>query len=180
MNSLFHRTGKNYGWDVDLTCTKCRFSGLPRYEGWSENLQTGIGGNVTIFAKVACPQCGRRLTDEAGRKLADLFEGVGIGDQNRKILTRFIAGLFSVPFVLAFVLMFGVQMDWWGWGLGTVWVLLASALSIPLLVMMKAKRIGELSLRCACGKPHYVYMGSLDNEQCYRCYSCRQLLKVRD
>lgn len=180
MKTLFHHTGKTYGWDVDLACPGCKSSGRPRYEGWSQNLQTNASRRVTIFAKVACPQCGRRLTDEAGRKLVDLFKGIDIGDQNRKILARFIAGLFSVPFALAFVLMLGVQMDWWGWGLGTVWILLVSAISIPLFVTMKAKQMGSLLLRCDCGKPHYVYMGAIDNEHCYRCYSCERLLKVRE
>jgi hypothetical protein len=180
MNSFFTKTGKTYGWDVELTCSQCKFSGQPRYEGWSPSLKTGIAGNVTVYAKVACPQCGRRLTGEAGGKLVDLFRDVDVPAQNKRIANWFIAGLILVPFALAFVLFFGMQMDWWGWGLGTVWVLVVSAVAIPVLVVLKNNRVGELSLQCDCGRPHYVYMGSLDGAYCYRCFSCGRLLKLQE
>lgn len=182
MSSLFansRSTPKTYGWDVELTCTGCKFSGQPRYEGSSPSLTSNVP-NATIYAKVACTKCGRRLTDEAGRKLADLFGKVEISEQNKKIIGRFITRLILVPAMLAFVLFFGMQMDWWNWGLGTLWVLLVSAVSIPLLTMLKNKRVAGLPLECECGKPHYILMGSLDSAYCYRCYSCGRLLKVRE
>jgi hypothetical protein len=171
---------KTHGWDAELTCGKCGASGKPRYEGRSPSLNAGIGPGVTIYAKLACPQCGRRLTEEARRKLVDLFRDAAIPEQNRKVLRNFIAGLILVPFTLAFVLFFGSQMGWWGWGLGTVWVLLISAVSIPLLVMHKNNRIARLPFQCDCGDPHYVFMGLLDDTQCYRCFSCGRLLRVRE
>jgi hypothetical protein len=171
---------KNYGWDVNLTCSQCKFSGQPRYEGWSPNLKADIAENVTVYAKVACPKCGRRLTDEAGKKLLTLFRDIDIPEQNKRITTRFIARLILVPVALAFVLFFGTQMDWWGWGLGTAWILLVSALSIPLLVIFKNNRIAQLPFQCDCGNPHYVYMGGLDDTSCYRCFSCGRLLKLQE
>ncbi|HUJ18093.1 MAG TPA: hypothetical protein VL197_08875 [Nitrospirota bacterium] len=169
-----------YGWDVELTCAQCRFTGMPRYEGWSHGLKTDAGGDAAVYAKVACTQCGRRLTDEAAGKLVDLFAGIDTPDRNRKLISRFAIQLVLVPFVLAFVLFFGTQMDWWGWGLGTVWVLLASAVSIPALATLKNNGVADLLLHCECGKPHYVFMGTLDGCSCYRCFSCGTLMKLRE
>ncbi len=180
MSSFFTDRGANYGWDVELSCSQCGFSGKPRYEGWSRSLKANTAENATIYAKLACPKCGRRLTDEAGRKLVDLFRNVDLPDQNKKIISRFIATLILVPVALAFVLFFGMQMDWWGWGFGTVWILLVSAVSLPLLIILKNKRVAALPLECACGKPHYVCMGLLDDTHCHRCFSCGRLLRLRE
>lgn len=171
---------RTYGWDVELTCTQCGTSGLPRYEGWSPSLETTLGGNVQVYAKVACPKCARRLTEEAGRKLAGFFTTLDIPVENKKILARFITSLYLVPAGLAFVLFFGTQMDWWTWGLGTAWVLVVSAIAIPLLVMQRSRQVAQLPNRCECGKAHYVFMGSLDGGSCYRCFSCGRLMKLRE
>lgn len=182
MSTLFtdSQRQKTYGWDLELTCSRCKHAGLPRYEGWSQSLQTNAGGGVQVYAKVACPKCGSRLTDEAGNKLLDLFSDVEIPQRNSKIMKQFIAGVILVPFTLAFVLQFGTQMDWWGWGLGTVWILVVSAVAIPLLVLRKKKSIAKLEKTCACGKPHQVFLGSLDDADCYRCFSCGRLMKLRE
>ncbi len=182
MSTLFanSRKQKTYGWDLELTCTRCRNTGLPRYEGWSQNLQTNTGAGVRVYAKVACPKCGNRLTNEAGSKLVDIFRSIELPEKNKKIMKTFIAGIILVPFVLAFVLLFGTQMDWWGWGLGTVWILVVSAVAIPLLVLQKNKEIGKLAGSCGCGKPHQVFLGSLDDADCYRCFSCGRLMKLRE
>src|SRR5574337_225431 len=166
---------KTYGWDVALTCGQCGVTGLPRYEGRSPSLHTNAGANVQVYAKVACPKCGNRLTNEAGRKLTELFSELDIPPANRKLISRFITFLFAAPAGLAFVLFFGMQMDWWGWGLGTVWILAASAIAVPLLVLWRNNRIARLPDRCECGKPHYVFMGALDGGSCYRCFSCGRL-----
>jgi hypothetical protein len=171
---------RSYGWDVELSCSHCTFSGLPRYEGRSPSLNTNNARNVVIHAKLACPQCGSRLTSEAGRKLIALFGDMDISERNRKILVRFITRLFLVPAVLAFVLFFGMQMDWWRWGLGTLWVLLVSVATIPLVAYLKKKELAGLPMECECGKPHYIFMGSIDNNHCFRCFSCGRLLKVRE
>ncbi len=170
---------KTYGWDVDLSCSQCKYVGQPRYEGWSPSLTTNTA-NATIYAKVACSKCGRRLTDEAGRKLVDLFTDVEISSENRKIISSFITRLILVPAGLAFILFFGMQMDWWTWGLGSIWILLASIVAIPLLLYHKNSRITVLLDSCECGKPNYVYMGSFDDTQCFRCFSCGRLMKLRE
>ncbi|OGW42123.1 MAG: hypothetical protein A2010_19280 [Nitrospirae bacterium GWD2_57_9] len=183
MSTFFHSSKniqKTHGWDIELTCTHCGFSGQPRYEGWSPSLQTNRGGNVRVYAKIACAKCGSRLTNEAGSKLVELFQGLDIPEQNKKIISRFILWLFLVPAGLAFVLFFGMQMDWWTWGMGTVWILLVSGIALPVLVSVKNRQVAQLPSRCDCNKPHYVYLGSLDNEQCYRCFSCGRLMKVRE
>lgn len=171
---------RTHGWDVELTCSQCGTGALPRYEGWSPSLSGYTNVNIQVFAKVACTKCGKRLTGEAGRKLADLFDNLEITAENRNIITGFITRLFLVPAVLAFVLFLGAQMDWWGWGLGTVWILLISALAIPVFVFWKNSQIAGLPTRCECGKPHYIFMGTLENNHCYRCFSCGKLLKVRE
>jgi ribosomal protein S27E len=168
-----------YGWDVELTCEQCGFAGVPRYEGWSPGLDSGLGENVRVYAKVACPSCGRRLTKEAGKRLIALFRGLDIPAENRRVLSRFILRLFLVPAGLAFVLFFGMQMDWWNWGMGTVWILVVSAIAIPPLVLVRNRRLADLPTRCDCGKAQYVFMGALEGEHCYRCYSCGRLMKLR-
>jgi hypothetical protein len=135
---------------------------------------------VRIYAKIACPKCGRRLTDEAGKKLVQLFKGVDIPAENKRTITQFVIRLFMVPAGLAFVLFFGMQMDWWSWGLATIWILIVSAIAIPLIVFARNKQLARIPWKCGCGTPHPVFMGSLDHDQCYRCFSCGRLLKVRE
>ena len=171
---------RSYGWDLELACDQCGFEGLPRYEGWSPGLEAGLGPQVQVYAKVACPKCGRRLTSEAGKKLTDLFRGLEIPVENKRVLTQFVSRLFLVPAGLAFVLFFGMQMDWWTWGMGTLWILIVSAIAIPVIVLARNRNLAGLAMRCECGKPHHIYMGTLDGEHCYRCYSCGRLLKVRE
>ncbi len=177
---LRRNQNRTYGWDVDLACEQCGFAGLPRYEGWSPDLEAGLGPAVQVYAKVACPRCGRRLTSEAGKKLLALFRDVEHSRENRNILSKFVARLFVVPAGLAFVLFFGMQMDWWSWGMGTVWILVVSAIAIPVIVLARNRQLAALPHRCGCSKPHSVYMGTLDGDHCYRCYSCGMLLKVRE
>lgn len=64
-----------YGWNVELVCSHCKTSVMPRYEGRSPHMATGAG-DATTFAKLACPACGQRLIDEPVRKLAHLFADV--------------------------------------------------------------------------------------------------------
>ena len=174
-NSVVRNT---HGWNVELTCTQCALSGQPRYEGWSPDLTLNVSGHPTIYAKLACPKCGRRLTDEAGRKLVELFKDVAIPEQNGKIITTFIAGLIIVPFVFAVLLFVGVQFGWWGY---SAFVILAlSAAFIQPLVMRMNYRIAMLRSWCACGQPNYIFMGLLGRTYCYRCSSCGSLLRMRD
>ncbi len=183
MTSLFSKyssTVRNvYGWGVELTCSRCKARVKPRYEGWSTHLKTDRGENASIFAKVACPNCGRRMTDEASAKLEELFGGIAIPEQNQHIVSGFIIALIIVPVVLAFFLFVGMQIGWWQWGFGTVWILLTSAVSIPLLVMLRNYRTAKLRMICDCGNPQFVCMGSIDNTLCYRCSSCGRLLRLR-
>jgi DNA-directed RNA polymerase subunit RPC12/RpoP len=183
MSSLFrsgNRLQKTHGWDVELTCGQCGATTVPRFEGWSPALSTNLGPHVQVYAKVACPKCGSRLTDQAGRELTELFRDLDIPPKNKSVITQFVTRLFLIPAGLAFVIFFGMQMDWWGWGLGTVWVLLVSAVAVPLLVLSRNRQIAALPGRCECGKPHYVFMGTLDGSYCYRCFSCGRLMKLRE
>ncbi len=167
-----------HGWNVKLTCTQCAQSGQPRYEGWSPNLTVDLGGHPTIYAKLACPKCGHRLTQEAGRKLVELFKDVTIPEQNEKIIKGFIAGLFIVPFVFAALLFVGIQFGWWGYSAFAILAL--SAAFIQPLAMRMNYRIALLRFRCACGQPNYIFMGLLGRTYCYRCSSCGRLLRLRD
>ena len=174
-NSVVRNT---HGWNVELSCTQCAQSGQPRYEGWSPDLSVNVSGHPTIYAKLACPKCGRRLTEEAGRKLVELFKDVAIPEQNRKIIKAFIAGLIIVPFMFATLLFVGVQFGWWGYSAFAILAL--SAALIQPLVMRMNYRIGRLRSRCACGQPDYIFMGLLGRTYCYRCSSCGRLLRLRD
>ena len=171
---------KIHGWGLELTCGQCKFSGLPRYEGWSPELSHENDNGPAVFAKLACPKCGNRLTAEAGRKLAELFKNVAVPAENEKIVKSFISGLLIFPGALAFLYFFGVQMDWWPWGLGSIWLLLASTVFIPLLVLVTNYRIARLRDRCECGAPMYIYHGLLGRTYCFRCSSCGRLLRLRD
>lgn len=182
MSSLlnkYNRVVRNtHGWNVELTCTQCSSSGLPRYEGWSPNLAVSVSGRPHIYAKLACPKCGRRLTEEAGRKLVELYRDVAVPEQNGKIIKEFIAGLIIVPFVFAALLFVGVQFGWWGYSAFAI--LAISAAFIQPLVMRMNYRIALLRSRCDCGQPDYIFMGLLDRTYCYRCSSCGRLLRLRD
>ena len=169
-----------HGWSVELTCSQCGRSGLPRYEGWMADVKEGGFDSPTVYAKLACPECGRRLSDEAGRNLTALFGELAVPAGNESIVQGFIAGLILVPVLLAALFIIGMQMDWWDWEYGAVSVLLISAASIPVLVMIRNYRIALLRERCDCGKPSYLFMGLLGRTACYRCSSCGNLLRLRD
>ncbi len=182
MISLFNKyksaVGNMHGWKVALTCKQCKVNGLPRYEGWASDLTTAEGSRPVIYAKLACPQCGSRLTAEAGQKLAELFKKVPLLEENERIIKGFIAGLILVPAALALLLLAGAWTGWWRY---SAFALLAlSAVVIPLLVMNKNYRIALLRSRCLCGHADYIFMGFLDGTSCYRCSSCERLLRLRD
>ncbi len=174
-NSVVRNT---HGWDVELICSQCAQRGHPRYEGWSPDLTVSVGGNPTIYAKLACTKCGRRLTEEAGRKLVELFKDVVIPEQNGKIIKAFIAELIIVPFVFAALLFVGVYLGWWGYSAFAILAL--SALFIQPLVMRMNYKVAMLRSQCACGQPNYIFMGLLGRTYCYRCSSCGRLLRLRD
>jgi hypothetical protein len=182
MSPLFNKyksvVGNTHGWGAELTCAQCAFNGLPRYEGWSPNLTVNISGRPTIYAKLACAKCGRRLTDEAGKKLVELFKDVAIPKQNVNIIKEFIAELIIVPFAFAALLFVGVQFGWWGYSAFAI--LAVSAAFIQPLVMRMNYRIALLRSRCDCGHSNYLFMGLLGRTYCYRCSSCGRKLRLRD
>jgi len=169
---------QRYGWNVTLTCMKCASTNMPRYEGASPNNEMNAGDDVIIYARLACPQCKKRLIDEAGNKLVELFRDVSIPEKNARIIRDFIASLIMVPLTLAFTLFIGMRMGWWG--NNAFALLVASSGLIPLLVMLMRYRVALLRSRCSCGKPDYVIMGLLNNIACYHCASCGKLLPLRD
>jgi len=181
MGSLFANDKKAagilYGWNVELQCQACGFHGLPRYEGKLQSPESS-GDRPTIYAKLACPACGNRLLEEAGRKLAELFRDVALPEANKRIVREFIIGLFLVPLAFAILLVAGVQQGWWGYSAFAI--LLLSAVFLQPLIQLTNRRIAMLRSRCECGKPVYVFMGLVDRTYCYRCSSCGRLLRLRD
>jgi hypothetical protein len=167
-----------HGWRVDLFCGKCGFHGMPRYEGWVKGMDVHFADQPTIYAKFACPQCGNRLTEEAGKTLVGMFRDVPMPEKNSRIIGEFIVGLFLVPLLFAGLLVAGVQMGWWGYS--AFMVLAASALFIQPLVMVMNYRIAMLRSSCPCGRPEYLFMGQLGRSACYCCSSCGRLLRLRD
>jgi DNA-directed RNA polymerase subunit RPC12/RpoP len=168
---------RSYGWNVDLVCGHCKTSVMPRYEGWSPHMAKGAG-DATIVAKLACPVCGQRLINEPVRKLIDLFANVPVSERNNRIVKEFIAGLIIVPLVFAFVLFLGLQMGWWG--NNAFGLLVLSSATIPLLVMLKTYRIARLRSVCACNRPAYRFLGTLEGTSCYSCSSCGRLLRLQE
>jgi DNA-directed RNA polymerase subunit RPC12/RpoP len=165
------------GWDVELVCSQCRTSVMPRYEGWSAHLAAGAG-EATTGAKLACPACGKRLIEEPVHKLTSLFNAVSLTAQNHRIVKQFIAGLVIVPVVFAFVLFVGLQMGWWG--NNAFGILVLSAAVIPVLVLLKNYRIAMLRSDCVCKKPAYRFLGTFHGTNCYRCSSCGRLLRLQE
>jgi len=151
---------------------------MPRYEGWIQGMAANAGDQPTIYAKIACPQCGNRLTDEAGTKLDELFRETPVPEKNNRIIGEFIAGLFLVPLLFACLLYVGVQMGWWGYN--AFLILAASAFFVQPLVMIMNYRVAMLRSQCECGHPEYLFMGMLGRNACYRCSSCGRQLRLRD
>ena len=168
---------RSYGWNVELVCGHCKTNVLPRYEGWSPHMAAGIG-DATIFAKLACPACKRRLIDEPLQKLAGLFADLPVSAQNDRIVKGFIAGLVIIPAMFAFVLFVGLQMGWWG--NNAFGLLVLSAATIPPLVLLKNYRIAMLRSVCACKKPAFRFLGTLQGTGCYCCSSCGRLLRLQE
>jgi ribosomal protein S27E len=182
MRSFFNRYNaavrQTHGWNIELQCPQCGLAGLPRYEGWMQNIAMNSGDKPTIYAKVACSRCGKSLRDEAGGKLFALFTGVAVPAQNAGVIRDFILGLFIVPLVFAAMLFLGVQKGWWSYSAFVVLAL--SAVLIQPLVMLMRYRIAMLRSRCDCGDPNYVFLGHLGRTDCYRCSSCGRMLRLRD
>lgn len=168
---------RTHGWNLELTCPACGLTGLPRYEGWMPDIAES-NGRPTIYAKVVCARCSRRLHDAAGGKLAELFTEVHVPERNAAVIRDFIAGLFIVPGVFAAMLFLGVQMGWWGYSAFAILAL--SAVFIQPLVMLMRYRTAMLRSRCDCGHPNYVFLGLLERTYCYSCSSCGRTLRLRD
>lgn len=161
-----------HGWEVELNCTTCGYSGLPTYEGWQPGYSMSFGTTPTVFARLECPACGRDLEPEAGAALVELFSQEKIPKANRSILVALvvITSVMALASILLFVFTSGL------WGLIPLVLITPVFLLIPVLNY----RVASLRKRCDCGDPHYIFMGMLGRAYCYRCSNCGRLLKLRD
>lgn len=161
-----------HGWEVELNCTACGYSGLPTYKGWQPGYSMSFGMTPTLFARLECPACGRDLEPEAATALIELFSREKIPKVNRSILIAFVAtaAVMALASILLFIFTSGL------WGLIPLLFITPLFILIPLLNY----RVASLRARCDCGRPRYIFMGMLGRAYCYRCSNCGRLLKLRD
>ncbi len=167
-----------HGWQVELECSKCAWSGIPVYNGWKPGLAMNFGQKPTIYADLNCPECGSELKNEAGKKLVELFTEISITGINKRLLIGFIAILIGLLSILGVGIYVGIHFGWWGRSAFTGLALLPALIG-PMIIYFNYK-IASIRKNCQCGKPDYIFMGLLGRTSCYRCSSCGKLLRVRD
>jgi hypothetical protein len=157
-----------HGWEVALECPCCGHEGLPEYRGWEPNLSIRVGSTPTVFALTYCTHCNGDLRKVAGKKLVEMFSGVQIPTQNKKIMATFSTVLVAL---LALVILGDHFLG--------VWSLALMGLLGPAIVLF-SYRISLLRHRCSCCNPDYTFMGMLGRSCCYRCSACGSLRRLRD
>ncbi len=91
-----------HGWEVDLACPDCGHAGLPRYDGWEPTSAITFGSTPTLFAHVACVNCGRDLRSVAGERLRAMFTEITVPKVNRRMVVWFLVAVIlivSLPMV---------------------------------------------------------------------------------
>ncbi len=168
----------NHGWDIELACAECGWSGVPKYEGWTPGFPKGFGKTPTIYANLKCPECGKDLKDEAAAKLVELFGDIPIDQRNKGYLMLFITAVVGIPAVLLAFIAMGVKTGLWGTQAYTLLTLLPILIA-PAIMLMNYK-IGRISTQCECGGAKYIFLGMLGRSYCHHCSSCGKLLRTRD
>ena len=160
-----------HGWEVELACPKCGHTALPRYEGWKPNTSINFGNTPTMFALVACSECGHDLREVAGEQLAAMFSDVAVPKVNRRLMASFVVAvvlIVALPIIAQFVFRPSFHVASFG-----------AILVVPLILVFNY-RVASIRKRCPCGAPKYVFMGMLGRSYCHRCSTCGRLLRLRD
>ncbi len=165
-------------WQVELICSQCGKSAIPVFNGWRKEYTLKIGNTPVIYADLTCPECGRELKDEAGRKLIELFKDMPLAPKKSPSVARFLIILVGVAVVLYLGGYFGSLAGFWEGQsyLGPVFIWL---LLFPVYHVYRA-RFAPIHLECTCGEPSFVIMGKLGGTFCYSCMNCGRMLRVRD
>jgi len=175
----YHRRMRHeHGWQVPLDCPVCRHLGVPDFEGWTPQQGMNFGDRPTIYADLACENCGHDLHDTAGEKLVELFTEVSTPGRNRRLLWTFVGLMVVVPLLLVGLICLGVRLGWWGPFAYTILSGL-SLLVVPTIFWINWQ-VHRLRHECPCGQPDYLFMGLLGRSSCYRCSTCGRLLRLRD
>ena len=163
------------GWDVPLRYPRCGVEAEPACNGWAPNHAVHFGKMPTVIVNVSCAGCRADLRAAAADKLVELFGDVAINSTNRWLIAIFaIYFLLMLPLLLWTVMRFPVAR-----GLEAM-IGVGHVLLIHPIIRWFNNRVAALRHSCACGKPHYKFMGMLGRSYCYRCSTCGQLLRLRD
>lgn len=160
-----------HGWNVKLTCPDCSHKGVPRFDGWAANTAINFGNAPTLFARLACANCGGDLRSAASESLQNMFSGVRVSKRNVRLIVWFVGTIvLVVTLPIAAQLIFNprVSVAWLGGVLG------------PLVGLAFNRRVASIRTQCRCGHPRYIFMGMLGRSSCYRCSTCANLLRLRD
>jgi ribosomal protein S27E len=168
-----HMMQMTHGWEVPVRCPACGHEGIPAYDGWKPSLEMRFGNRPTVFAAVKCRRCGCDLKPAAGAKLRDMFGPVALDSRCKRLLMFFVAYMLGAPLIAVglILMVFGAR--------GLIALPMALLLVVPAIPVFNY-RIAYLKKQCACGDPHYVFMGLLGRSYCYRCSHCGRLLRTRD
>ena len=168
----------SHGWDVELQCNHCGWTGVPLYNGWIPSTAMNFEVKPTIYANLRCPECGKDLKEEAGTKLVELFKDVELDKRNKAVLAWFILALVGIPAIIFGFITAGVKTGLWGNEAYTALTFLPILIAPAILLLNY--NIGLIRHECECGGAGYIFMGMLGRAYCYRCSSCGKLLKIRD
>lgn len=161
---------REHGWEVELTCPDCGCTTRPLYEDWDSKSAINFGNTPTIFACVACAECGRALRSVAGERLVAMFSDIAVPRANKRLIAWFVVvAVLAVllPLAAQFVLRPSFNVTWIG-----------PVLAGPMILVFNY-RMASITRRCPCGTPKYLFMGLLGRSGCYRCSSCGRLLRLR-
>jgi hypothetical protein len=172
------RVRHEHGWQVELKCSHCGHTAVPKYKGWTPSSAIHFGDRPTMYANLSCTNCGSDLRKESSEQLVSMFAGVAVPPANRRLIAWFIGMMIGLPlFAVGFVFA-GIQIGWWDFRAFRALIVL------PLLVapanLWFNYQVASMRQQCDCGKANYTFMGLLGRSYCYRCASCGNLLRLRD
>ena len=170
LRSYNQRLKQPHGWEVELTCPRCGSTVIPNFLSWTPNFAIALGNTPTIYADIACRNCGFSLKTVAGEKLVELFAPVSVPRANKRAMIVFTVG------VVLLVVVGLVLPAWRAWA----WLSVIPLAAIRPLMLWFDYRVTTLRESCACGRSKYKFMGLLGRSMCYRCSNCGRLLRLRN
>lgn len=167
-----------HGWDAQLTCSRCKYRGKPEIKSSIRNKIAKHKNNPQIHTILYCTKCGKDLKEEAECEIVKLFSEEKIPDTTKKMIAW--SKIYSI--ILSLILLIYIYFLFFE-DFRIVYMLPVFFIISTVFVVINKyfkHKFYLIHSTCDCGAPNYIFMGTVGKSCCFRCKSCRRLLRTRN